>query len=145
MSNFDARYEDRKRVASAIQHRRVELELTQEQLAAQAGVSLRTVQNAEACEGTLSSLSRSKLEKALNFPAGHLTRLYLSSEAVPSNHHDIVGELLSTDIVNILAHPDITPEMRRVIVTQLNREHERFARRTMEYFGLRTSRPEDGG
>lgn len=136
MSNLHAQYEDRKRVATVVQQRRIELGFTQEQLASTAGLSLRTVQNAETAENVLSSLSRSKLEKALDLPSGYLSKVY-SSEYVSSNHHqEEVAPLLSPEIMGVLDHPDLTPEMRRAIIGQLNREHERFARRAVEFFGL---------
>lgn len=140
MPGMRAGRRDRERVASVIQRRRVESGLTQEQLAQVAGVSLRTVQNAEAAVAEISPLTRSRLEQALGYSRGFLSELYLTDH-VPVEH-DGYG-LLGLEVTKVLNHPDLTPQMRKAVVEQLRKVQDDFAHRAAEFFGLNDSRRTD--
>lgn len=67
--------EDRQRVADLVRARRGKLDLSQEELAAKAGVSLRTVTNIESGRTWPIATNRSKLEGALGWADGDLVRI----------------------------------------------------------------------
>ncbi len=102
MSNMRVEQEDRQRVAGVILHRRVSLGMTQEDLAAASGVSLRTVQNAESGDSVIQVLTRARLERALEFPLGHLTQLYGDERIGHSNGRVDNSEFLTPKIMRIL-------------------------------------------
>lgn len=71
----DDKQRRRQMAAAAFAARRGELGMTQQQVAERAGVAIRTVHNAESGEKWPNALTRTRLEKAVKWPPGQLSRL----------------------------------------------------------------------
>lgn len=142
MSNMRVEQGDRQRVAGVILHRRVSLGMTQEDLAAASGVSLRTVQNAESGDSVIQVLTRARLERALEFPLGYLTQLYGDERIGHSNGK--VDEFLTPKIIHILEHPDLSAQDRAFIKDRLQKIHAEFVETIEDLFRLRHEGSRDG-
>lgn len=145
MPNVRAGREDCERVAQAIKLRRMELGWTQEQLADESGVSLRTVQNAEGGGQVIQELTRARLENALKLSRGHLTRLYFAASSAPLEPEVALNgraqklellEMISEPMLEVLQHPKLSPEARRVIMLELRSLQSEYAEKCREFFRL---------
>jgi transcriptional regulator with XRE-family HTH domain len=82
-SLHNGRMSDWIRAGQAAAARRGELELTQAELAARAGVDAKTIYNLEAGGRKPIARSRARIETALGWPSGHLEQLARGPEPEP--------------------------------------------------------------
>lgn len=105
----DDRERRRQIAAAAFAARRGELGLTQQQVAERAGVAVRTVHNAESGEKWPNALTRGRLERAVRWATGELSRLASPPRRAPS------PELLERV-------SQLTPEERQWLLDWLRRQ-----------------------
>jgi transcriptional regulator with XRE-family HTH domain len=151
-----SRQEDRRRAARYVRTQRGELGLSQESLAEQAGVNVKTVRSLERGERWPNAASRAKIERSLQWADGDLTRVieggYPLTGPLSDEDPDKASGITDPDELDAYAREMIAelPQPQRGVMEEIylslraeQQKNERLLKRLLMLPRRRQEPPED--